>query len=381
MQKILLIIISLILILSGFPANAAVKAGANCTPIGTKKISGDKEFTCVKSGSKLIWNKGVKIKASPVLSFKTMQSPKKITFSNLGKNYAYVPITAWANSGQKIANTKPANVKITLLVGPNTDPINKNPIEAVTLASKMYGDFDQAKEFVLIYFSIYDVPWAEKLVEEYIGKNGGYDVSGEVKKLCPSRNSCNSAAALSNSVTGIGLTIVTASDQMRTDPVFYSGTLEAHEYSHTIQKKQYFGRIPQGLAPPQWLTEGGAEFIQTASVHSTSFDNYLIDRKRITADLYNFKSFDSKWLNSFLNPNELGTDWNLWKKYDGFRVYDVGFMISEIFVAIQGPNSIMDIFKYMGDGLTFQDSFFKVFNVKWDLAIETITKVLAEQIG
>ena len=375
------------------PSFAAVKSGAKCTTKGETKISGSKTFTCIKSGKKLVWNKGVTEKKAPTssetsapksddsLSFMSSEPSEQISFSNLAKNYAYVPFVAWKKSADKIAKFQPADVKITVLVGENTDPINKNPSAAVTLASRMYGDYKQASEFVLIYYSIYDIPWAEKLVEEYIGDNGGYDTSDTVRKMCPSRNSCNAAAALSNSVTGIGLTVVTASDQMRNDPVFNSGTLEAHEYSHTIQKKQYFGRMPQGLAPPQWLTEGGAEFIQTASVHNQSFDKYLTDRKRVTEELYKFKNFDSNWLNAFLNPAKLGTDWDLWKSYYGFRVYDVGFMTSEILVAIAGPNSIMEVFKLMGDGLSFQDSFFKIFGVKWDSAIKTITSVLASQIG
>ena len=375
------------------PSFAAIKSGAKCLTKGETKISGSKTFTCIKSGKKLVWSKGVTEKKAPVssetpapklgdsLSFMSSEPSEQITFSNLAKNYAYVPYVAWKKSADKIAKFQPSDVKITVLVGENTDPINKNPSPAVTLVSRMYGDFKQASEFVLIYYSIYDIPWAEKLVEEYIGQNGGYDTSDTVRKMCPSRNSCNAAAALSNSVTGIGLTVVTASEQMRNDPVFNSGTLEAHEYSHTIQKKQYFGRMPQGLAPPQWLTEGGAEFIQTASVHNQSFDNYLTDRKRVTEELYKFKNFDSNWLNAFLNPAKLGTDWDLWKSYYGFRVYDVGFMTSEILVAIAGPNSIMEIFKLMGDGLSFQDSFFKIFGVKWDSAIKTITSVLASQIG
>ena len=53
------------LILSGTSAEAAVKAGAKCTKAGATSISGGKKFTCVKSGTRLVWNKGVAIKAAP----------------------------------------------------------------------------------------------------------------------------------------------------------------------------------------------------------------------------------------------------------------------------------------------------------------------------
>jgi len=42
------------------PANAATKAGAKCNKAGITSIASGKTFTCVKSGNKLIWNKGAK---------------------------------------------------------------------------------------------------------------------------------------------------------------------------------------------------------------------------------------------------------------------------------------------------------------------------------
>ena len=48
------------------PVHAATpKAGAKCTKAGTTATASGKKFTCVKSGTKLVWNKGVAIKAAP----------------------------------------------------------------------------------------------------------------------------------------------------------------------------------------------------------------------------------------------------------------------------------------------------------------------------
>jgi hypothetical protein len=43
------------------PANAAVLAGGKCTTKGQIKISESKKYTCISSGKKLVWSKGVKI--------------------------------------------------------------------------------------------------------------------------------------------------------------------------------------------------------------------------------------------------------------------------------------------------------------------------------
>jgi hypothetical protein len=46
------------------PSFAAVKAGAKCTKAGATANAAGKKFTCIKSGTKLVWNKGVAIKAA-----------------------------------------------------------------------------------------------------------------------------------------------------------------------------------------------------------------------------------------------------------------------------------------------------------------------------
>ena len=39
-------------------SHAAAKAGAKCSKVGSKSVVGAKTFTCIKSGTKLIWDKG-----------------------------------------------------------------------------------------------------------------------------------------------------------------------------------------------------------------------------------------------------------------------------------------------------------------------------------
>ena len=46
------------------PVNAAVKAGAACPKAGNTAIASGKTFTCIQSGKKLVWDKGVAIDKS-----------------------------------------------------------------------------------------------------------------------------------------------------------------------------------------------------------------------------------------------------------------------------------------------------------------------------
>ena len=62
----------------GFLTNAsgAVKAGAACSKVGSKSVSGGKSYTCLKSGKKLVWDKGVLVPvAKPAPSASASSAP------------------------------------------------------------------------------------------------------------------------------------------------------------------------------------------------------------------------------------------------------------------------------------------------------------------
>ncbi len=49
-------------------SSAAVKAGDACKKVGQTSVAGGFKYTCVKKGSKMVWGKGVAVKASPAAS-------------------------------------------------------------------------------------------------------------------------------------------------------------------------------------------------------------------------------------------------------------------------------------------------------------------------
>ena len=63
MKKILLVFISAFILIAPINAIAAVKAGDTCKKAGTRATANGKKYTCIKSGKKLVWNKGVGIAA------------------------------------------------------------------------------------------------------------------------------------------------------------------------------------------------------------------------------------------------------------------------------------------------------------------------------
>ena len=357
------------------PAFAAVKAGSKCTIKGEKKTSGTKTYTCTKTKGKLIWDKGVKTKSA--YSMPT----EEISFANVLKNYKDVSYWAWKKGSEKVEKAVPSDVKVTILKGPNTEELKHDPMVAINLTSRLFADYKQVSEFVLAYYSFADITWAQQQVDKYIGKFGGYDTSDQAMKMCQTEFNCTGSSVTFNQQTKLTLAIMTAPTELSSVRDFDSGTREAHEYGHTIQLELIAGKIPEGRQPPRWLTEGSAEYFQIASMYYGKFDSYLKSRKSIITDLHYPGNINVNWLEEFLNPPDIGLSWDNWDKYEGWRVYDVGFMASEIMAAVGGSNSVMEIFKLMGEGLTYQEAFAKTFGISWQEAIEIIKKVIVKELS
>jgi len=66
MRKLMAVLLALTL-LGVTPVHAVVKSGAKCSKAGVTATSAGKKFTCIKSGGKLVWNKGVTIKKAAAI--------------------------------------------------------------------------------------------------------------------------------------------------------------------------------------------------------------------------------------------------------------------------------------------------------------------------
>ena len=63
------------LILPAQPTFAAVKAGSTCKKVGQSAMYAGKKFTCIKSGKKLVWNKGVVAQNQPPVNQPPVNQP------------------------------------------------------------------------------------------------------------------------------------------------------------------------------------------------------------------------------------------------------------------------------------------------------------------
>lgn len=67
MKRIALVFALVASLLTGTVAIAAVKSGTTCSKAGSTSVVSGKKFTCIKSGKRLVWDKGVAVKKSTVV--------------------------------------------------------------------------------------------------------------------------------------------------------------------------------------------------------------------------------------------------------------------------------------------------------------------------
>jgi hypothetical protein len=83
MRKTLVIVVAALLCFTlAAPAHAVVKAGSKCSKLNATSTVSGKKFTCIKSGTKLVWNKGVIVKKSATSKVAVCPQPSALDSSS-----------------------------------------------------------------------------------------------------------------------------------------------------------------------------------------------------------------------------------------------------------------------------------------------------------
>jgi hypothetical protein len=357
--------------------------------VGLTSIYAGKKFTCVKSGTKLVWNKGVAIKAAPKPAVNPVLKPVEPTptptptvtypdaptsFDDLIAKYEGISYAAWSKSNAAINASNDVAPPFRALTGPNTTLAFKNPASAYDLVARLYSGYKSTNAMTVLSFGYDDRDWAEEQMKQLHPKSTWQWIKFTA---CATRATCWGGGMFTDEKAN-GLLVVTTEVL---DDNHLSGTLDAHEYLHAIQQNQMNRPTvwPETSDwPPSWYREGQATFAQNATIYYQSFELYLRNRKSISTELYRDSTFNSKWIQEFFVVNQPPTWFN---KYQSWRQYDMGAMLVEVLTALKGPGSTMEIWKLMGTGQTFNQAFEKVYGISFDKALPIISKAIALQLG
>ena len=125
------------------------KMGAICTKAGITKNYNGKKFTCIKSGKKLVWNKGVAIK-TPTLAPTPTPTPNRTQITSTNKNLD-LDIYLGVKDGAKVTprsteltiRTSDGRLRSYLLFAPSTI----NSMKPAPLVIALHGGLGSAAQF------------------------------------------------------------------------------------------------------------------------------------------------------------------------------------------------------------------------------------------
>lgn len=120
MRKLLVFVLALTL-MGAAPAQAVTaKAGAKCSKAGATSTVAGKKFTCIKSGTKLMWNKGVVVKKAAAIKAGTC--PQKLA-TDLGPGITQARANALLTMSDSDAEMCAMNLDWTYRLGQRDDEI------------------------------------------------------------------------------------------------------------------------------------------------------------------------------------------------------------------------------------------------------------------
>ena len=356
-----LIGLSILLILSFVPAYSATapKAGAVCSKQGITKTYKGKVFTCIKSGKKLIWNKGKQVQQAAPLPTPAVPTPAASTTAVPTQSQS--PITTPSPTVSTVRlNGSPEqlqsyeNMKKSMVRGPvkqwfrfhyspNAKSHFKEYLElelndAMTFWTNVY---DNPSLFNVFYGTESDMEWLIEAWRPYgFDKNKGFadDFRGRIQR---EGNNLNAGAVPSQSDSS-HLSIL-----RHTSLPTQIGSFLPHENVHIVQQYLSKNRTAQ---MPCWLREGSANLFGNFVFAEKYGVNLYNQAKRGDMNNYQWgssgqelrKFTESEW---FAHLKSLEGNFQGGCDYIYRFAYGSGLLLSEVLMAEGGFEKMMNFWR------------------------------------
>jgi len=364
------------------PVNAAApKAGATCTKKNATVTSAGKLYTCILSGKKLVWNKGVAAPkptpsptkptaiGDPIGAVGSTPTPTPTPTPTSSAAQPEVPVGKWQETQfaivKALSNLKPAEVqKLNFIYSPGTNKAEADKLQAsyqepITLLSNLYVN-PRTVTFLVMNESEHDWWWNQvKSLNSNMEENwwGGSHCKPDPASHCGYGTSPNPDGTFHFGQL-LGSQFVWKQ---------YDYTIAYHESIHVYQLGLMGSRMN---ALPTWFAEGQANYLGYAFSHkywssSTQRKDQLGDLKRRFPELLNFNTSDwSDWI--------MKIDSNYEFTFNNSLGYTVGELILE---ALYNENEYQKVHTWMvtiKNGDSYKEAFKKVFGQDYDSWLKNV---------
>lgn len=349
MRKSIAALAVIFLITPPMQAFAVVKAGSTCSKAGATTDIGAFKYTCIKSGKKLLWDKGVKIVLAPATlpSAKPTATPTpEKTFSSLWEKYGLTKPTS-ADSVIKVATDNFKNYTSIVRNSQEVKVDAQSGVDQQLVTWVQGGATFVAQHFTYPKLSrtFVDVIAVDSTWLEDTYTKEGYS-KDQVRDRLGGFNAGAPAFGGSYSNTW-NYSVIQKVNAMANDKAGMAQT-PGHEFFHAIQET-LAGRISNdtGSNVPNWFWEGPAMFIGQQTSGALGYADYVTVSR-------------SSMLTRYQNSDPINRTSALSKIKANNRVsdpYAIGFAATEFLVSQVGIEKMLNVYAALGKGMNFSDAF------------------------
>jgi hypothetical protein len=362
-KKVVLLAVSALVLATITPfANAAVKPGTACSKQGQTSTTAGIKYTCVKSGKKLVWNKGVAVKKpgpaasttpsanpSPSVSPTPSASPKEESFTPWATSFTQKQVSDEAQKKFRewaLAQTDKSRLH-KFISHPDTPWTRARNFKKVDeLDVKLFGQFFDKQSTTVLGTN-------EKWVVDQLNANGGK------YKQCDDNSGNQGLNYCLDQGTSQGYVITSDQAFQATNPGGDGSALLSHEYFHIVQRALLGSNIgiptrsdANGTEDsfPVWFLEGTANFVGF-SVAALALDaTYWEGRPAMFRYAPQNPDVNRNTLEDYEIRNGPGN-------YSPTYPYIAGQLASEYLVASVGFQKMLDIWLDFKNTKSFEKSF------------------------
>lgn len=319
-----------------------ITPGSTCKVLNQKVISLNKKFTCVKSGKKLIWNKGVAVVKPAPTSNPTSTptpTPQKVIFMPWATQFEaeLMTQTALDATSAYFGNVIPSSdYEITI------DPLITDSDRLWITRSLDYanGAFSKIEREKMRVFLGTSHDWSARTM-----RSANVWI-GDLRQPFPCSNGINDVYCADKNLVLMVYSDIYAPNSLYRWDVGRRST-PAHEVFHTVQYT-LGGQTSLGITSnpqhiPRWLMEGSANYFGYYVVDRLGFDKYQTGRYQQVTTNPAYKT---------LVPLA---------QYDNFTSdpYGIGQAASEYLIASVGFEKFLNIWKFTKSESSFSEGFKK----------------------
>jgi hypothetical protein len=325
-------------------AAGQIKAGASCTVVNSTQTISGRKFTCVKSGLKLVWNKGVIAPktATPVSSTapKSPAVPNPFSLTPFPDEFTRAQmVEATLNSFDAYIKQSNSNQAFKLVIDKDFEHKSK---EITKVVGAIFSSLPYPSGYPTVLFVVTrDRKMLENSIKEF---SDFYKPGPNQLEVRPCLNCSNVGWAS----TSLGLS-----------------NIIPHEIFHTWQSAVYnwqsrhINADPSNLSiPPVWLDEGGAEFF--GNIFYRSVEDYY-PGSLVTFKPYRLQDYRTREL-------------------DGNLPYSLGRLASEYIVASKGYEKFLSIYSNVGQGQDFPTAFENALGISLENFYDKFNKNLQKML-